>query len=78
MFAGIGGTSPWADVFMCVSRRPVKEELFVLQLLSRIDCSEFLFWSICAIYVGLSSCVPGRLALAASLFRAMMCFFICF
>ena len=31
-------------------------------------------WIICAIDVGLRSCVPGRLAMAASLFRAMMCF----
>jgi hypothetical protein len=74
MFAGFGGTSPWADVLMCVSRRPAKEELFILRQFSRIDCFEFLSWSICAIDVGLSSCVPGRLAMAASLFRAMMCF----
>jgi hypothetical protein len=40
---------------MCVSRRPVKEELFILQLLCRIDCSGFLYWSICAMYVGLIS-----------------------
>ena len=38
-----------------------------------MECSEFLSWSICAIDVGLSSCVPGRLAMAACL-RAMMCF----
>ena len=59
---------------MCVSRRPVKKELFILRQLSRIDCSEFLSWSICAIDVGLSSCVSGRLAMAASLLRTMMCF----
>ena len=39
-----------------------------------MDCFGFLSWSICAIDVGLSSCVPGRLAMAASLLRAMMCF----
>ena len=39
-----------------------------------MDCSEFPSWSIFAIDVGLSSCVPGRLAMAASLLRAMMCF----
>ena len=39
-----------------------------------MDCSEFLSWSICAIDVGLSSCVPGRLGMAASLYRDMMCF----
>ena len=74
MFAGFGGTSPWADVLMCVSRRPVKEELFILRYLSRVDCSNFLSWSICAIDVGLSTYVPGMFAMAASLFRAMMCF----
>ena len=58
---------------MCVSRRPLKEELFILRSLSRMDCFGFLSWIICAIDVGLSSCVPGRLATAASLFRAMMC-----
>ena len=73
VLAGFGGTSPWADVLMCVSRRPAKEELFILRQFSRIDCFEFLSWSICAID-GLSSCVPGRFAMAASLFRAMMCF----
>ena len=31
VFAGFGGTSSRADVFMCVSRRPVKEELFILR-----------------------------------------------
>jgi hypothetical protein len=31
VLAGFGGTSPWADVLMCVSRRPVKEELFILR-----------------------------------------------
>ena len=59
---------------MCVSRRPVKEELFILRYLSRVDCSNFLSWSICAIDVGLSTYVPGMFAMAASLFRAMMCF----
>ena len=70
---------------MCVPRRPVKEELFILRYLSRVDCSGSLSWSICAIDVGLRSSVPGKLAMAASLFRAMMCFlktrvyvFICF
>ena len=52
----------------------MKEELFILRYLSRVDCSGSLSWSICAIDVGLSSCVPGRLAMATSLFRAMMCF----
>ena len=65
-------------MLMCASRRPVKEELFILQYcsigISRIDCFGFLSWSICAIDVGLRSCVPGKLAMAASLFRAMMCF----
>ena len=65
-------------MLMCASRRPVKEELFILQYcsigISRIDCFGFLSWSICAIDVGLSSCNSGRLAMAASLFRAMMCF----
>jgi len=54
VFSGFWGTSPWADVFMCVSRRPVKEELFILRQLSRIDCSGFLSWSICAIVLGLA------------------------
>ena len=54
-------------MLMCVSRRPVKEELFILRLLIRIDCFGSLSWSICAIDVGLSSCVPGRFAMAASL-----------
>jgi len=31
MFAGFGGTSLCAEVLMCVSRRPVKEELFILR-----------------------------------------------
>jgi len=39
-----------------------------------MDCSEFLSRSNFAIDVGLGSCVPGRLAMAASLLRAMMCF----
>ena len=52
----------------------MKEEFFILHKISRMDCSEFLSWGICAIDVGLSSCVPGRLAMAASLLRAMMCF----
>ena len=43
-----------------------------------MDCFGFLSWIICAIDVGLSSCVPGRFAMAASLFRAMMCFLSCF
>ena len=61
-------------MLVCVSRRPVKEELFILRYLSRVDCSNFLSWSICAIDVGLSTYVPGMFAMAASLFRAMMCF----
>ena len=32
VFAGFGGTSSRADVLLCVSRRPVKEELFILQV----------------------------------------------
>ena len=64
-------------MLMCASRRPVKEELFIMQYcsigISRIDFSGILSWSICAIHVGLSSCEPGRLAMAASLIRAMMC-----
>ena len=52
----------------------MKEEFFILHKISRMDCSEFLSWGICAIDVGLSSCVPGRLAMAASILRAMMCF----
>ena len=43
-------------------------------VISRIDCSEFLSWKICTVDVGISSCVPRRLAMAASLFKAMMCF----
>jgi hypothetical protein len=31
VFAGFGGTSSRADVLMCVSRRPVKEGLFILR-----------------------------------------------
>jgi hypothetical protein len=31
VFVGFGGTSSWAGVLMCVSRRPVKEELFILR-----------------------------------------------
>ena len=31
VFAGFGGTSLRADVLMCVSRRSVKEELFILR-----------------------------------------------
>jgi hypothetical protein len=42
VFAGFVGTSLRADVLMCVSRRPVKEELFILRYLSRIDCFGFL------------------------------------
>jgi hypothetical protein len=74
VFVGFGGTSSRADMLMCVSRRPVKEELFILRQSSRIDWFGFLSWIICAIVVGLSSSVPGRFAMAAGLFRAMMCF----
>ena len=45
VFAGFGGTSSKADVLMCVSRRPLKEELFILRYLSRVDCFGFLSWS---------------------------------
>ena len=31
VFARFGGISSCADVLMCVSRRPVKEELFILR-----------------------------------------------
>ena len=31
VFAGFGGTSSWVDALMFVSRRPVKEELFILR-----------------------------------------------
>jgi hypothetical protein len=31
VFARFGGTSSRADVLMCVTRRPVKEEMFILR-----------------------------------------------
>ena len=67
-------------MLMCASRRPVKEELFILRQLSRIDCFGFLSKGrILRVFVqlmlGLAPVFQaGRLAMAASLFRAMMCF----